>query len=63
LSGIEKYAFSRTGLIEIVLPSFVEILDAGADVDVDHFAQFHLIESRDCHELECGHSLALIGLS
>jgi hypothetical protein len=60
LSRIEKYGFSETGLIEIILPSSVKALDESCFMSANHFVRLHLNQGQDCHKLKSRHSLELV---
>jgi hypothetical protein len=60
LSRIEKYAFFGAGLIEIISPSSVEVLNENCSSDGGSRFSVYLNQSRDYHELKSMHSLALV---
>jgi hypothetical protein len=59
---MEPWAFTRTGLTEIILPASVEVLGENCFSCADHFPLLHLNQGEDCLELKEKSSVKQDGL-
>jgi hypothetical protein len=63
MSQIGKEAFRETGLVEIIIPASIEVLDGWCFLIVDQFPLLHLNQGRNRWELKRRLSIKLGGLT